>query len=48
MNNLLNISWISTSAPTIGQLALPITLGRKAMEDAVAQTAALFIWLGMW
>ena len=47
LNNLLGIPWVYGSAATAEVLNPSMTLQNKQFEDAVAQMAAGFIWLGM-
>ncbi|KAH0835537.1 hypothetical protein J3R83DRAFT_9237 [Lanmaoa asiatica] len=45
LNSLLNIFWTPEGGTTTPTPASPITLEKNEMQNAMAQTAAAFIWL---
>lgn len=48
MNSLSNISWTAYDASIPEMVTqLPVTLQPDEMQNAIAQTAAAFLWLGM-
>ena len=47
MNNLLGIPWVFGSATAEAILPSPIIIECKQFQDAIAEVAAEFIWLGM-
>ncbi|KAG8215502.1 hypothetical protein J3R82DRAFT_9147 [Butyriboletus roseoflavus] len=47
VNSVLGIPWVPLRQTIIATPASPITLEKNDMENAIAQTAAALIWLGM-